>query len=572
MITNKILTATLISLLFFSIALVSADIVVTDGSCGPEDPGDCPSGYDRICWETNDFVNYFTCERDGSPQCPSAAPNYCSSTQLCYVSPSRCDCLGVSCPNICSNSVLSTAGTCEIGGSCGYHTTSVSCCVDTDCSTGLVCSGNSCSPPNTNGQNLGFENWIGDVSPIHWDIAADGYGIARSVVSTEGSYSLGFVSTGFSGFVDACKFVEASQDIDLTGIDEVRFTCSAHCTDIDSLWGGGTPLAGQLAVRWENRVSLNGVETTMSIGENILDTSSVSGVTNLKFVKRFCPVVPASWGGLGNTPTSIDDVRLISDNSDLQDALDRIGELTGDINAIIGVISNLETTLAEKIFIVQTLTTNINDQALLIDALTQNIDEQAQIILNLSVKANEQAILIVALTQNVDEQIALIGALDLQIGQQADLINALTTNLEEKALLVSQLQSTNVDQAALITEMKLSFSDQAQIINNLDNVVKDDAELINNLDLSIQEQANLITSLNLNLEEKANLISELKLTNEETVILIDNLKLKVSEQKSLLTLIQDNKSTSGVSTFQVALIVISFILLILIILFIRKNK
>ena len=292
------------------ISVVTADEQVSNDLCGPEDPDDCPDGYERVCWQEPNGALYYTCEYNNEPQCPSDSPYWCSETQLCYNEPYRCSCIGVTCNNKCENKLLSYNGICGEGG-CNYQTVSVECCSDSDCPTGNSCTGNICSA-ELSGRNFGFEEWATLVTPSFWDTNGNVYFIEQQPELTEGLYSLGLTSPFANIQVSGCSvFTQALQEFDLTGIDKLKFDCEggySHPTNgwtkLDQLCQGYINSGSETKTRFY----IDNNEFNLITGENSFDVSSYSGKHTLKFYRAFC--AEGAWGINGNT-IKIDNIKLM---------------------------------------------------------------------------------------------------------------------------------------------------------------------------------------------------------------------------------------------------------------------
>lgn len=292
------------------IGIVSADTQISNSECGVEESGDCPDDFERTCWrEDSSNAIYFTCEMDGDPQCPSDFPYYCSSTSLCYVNPNRCSCIGVTCDSSCSGETLFYNGNCMDTGSCTYQTESVDCCSDNDCSSGEFCRGSICASDEL-AMNLGFEEWSTDVSPDYWDVSTNVYVVQKSNSITEGDFSLGLNSIQSTGYISDCLYAEVSQDLDFSGVDELRYDCSGSFNGCfsEEIISGDT---GQVVANKISQVFIDSEAFETDNGENIIDVSSLSGLHTVKFSRRFCVSNPSSWG-VGNSNQFIDNVRLIA--------------------------------------------------------------------------------------------------------------------------------------------------------------------------------------------------------------------------------------------------------------------
>jgi len=551
-------------------------------SCGDMSDANCGSGWEphcfvRDCDECGTWNDprvsipvcrtcYYCVEEEVSNVCPSNAPYYCARTEFCYANAGRCECETKNCPSFCTGNVLSYSGICEYSGdgNCAYETTNVECCSDSDCGFGLICSGNICVQPFVDGKNLGFEEW--STVPNYWDISSNLFYASKEDKLSEGDFSLGLFNPGgtFQASPSCTQFVQATQQIDLTNIDELKFD-SAYCIVSGSVdvaprifcCGKETGCAPNDGTRGSaNKVKLyigdDIYDIPQDYQETTIDVSSYNGLQTIKFYYGFCPSISGGWG-VGTTFQKIDNIRLVGGHlalleAELQKKIKAIEELEGNLEAQAQLLSDLEVSLDEKIQIVLFLTSEIEEQAILVSQLQLNLDEKIAIVSQLTNNINEQEIIIEALNLKTSEQLELIGQLDLTVQEQAELIssmeltlqeqadyiNELNLNLQQKSYWIDLLVDTNEEQAELISLMELSFGDQAGIIQALNNEIIDDAEIISNLDLTVSEQAELILEMKLNLEEQAELIDSLSLSNEDVAELINNLELTISEQALLI--------------------------------------
>lgn len=567
-------------------------------SCGDMSDAGCGSGWEPQCF-VNDCGNcgshivggvtecstcYF-CVRiepaPSTPTCPDHAPVWCEVLDGCVTTQPEsiraCDCYKKFCVSSCSSKTLNYNGICVTGGDCSYETVGVECCADIDCGEGLVCKGYTCLKDEL-GKNLDFEFWVNDFSPTYWDTKSN-YMFVEKANGISGSYSLGLTmpDTGASGGVDifGCLYAEASQEVELTDIDEITYECETgtpfgwSCEDFDF-----SP-----SVKLKFRTYIDSDEFIMIKGLNTIDVKSYFGTHTLKFYKAICS--ESARMGTTEWQTRIDGVELVSSSlaqleallqekialimelegelikqsqliSDLDVTLETkinlVQSLTGDIDEQLVLISQLELNLAEKIEVVQALELNIQEQAITILALTSQAEEQAVIIDSLELTISQQALLIGEMELTTYEQSIIIEDLDLEISQQAQIIDNLNLNLQQKIELISQLKLTTQEQADLIAEMELSFTEQQEIIDSLSRIIGEDvdyilelelsvsqsAEYINSLELTVAQQSDLISQLQLTTQEQADLISQLELNNEETAQLIANLNLQISQQAEII--------------------------------------